>query len=169
MKFSFLDWRLLRDASAPSDSKWATISIMAFLIAFMYVSSLPAALSLVYSGEARRMLRYEQPGLRALLKCAKWIGEHAPEEAIVMSEREPAVYLYSGRRAFSPSCFFAKDMFNEAARNGQLLIIQGVGVHATASSEAVAKVLDRTKGSWRVVHKEGSTYVIAQNGIEMKP
>ncbi|MCD6327650.1 hypothetical protein J7M28_08865 [bacterium] len=58
-------------------------------------------------------------------------------------------------------------MFDDAVAENRLFFIQSATPGYKTSSWSIARTLGKTVGYWHVVYKNGTTYVIAQNGAEV--
>lgn len=137
------------------------------LVSVILLVSLHVPTELVLSERARDRFYRPPPDLAEFTVAARWIREHAPQDAVVLTERSESSFLISGRKSFRPTDYQAEAMFLDAVAKNELLVIESTNPQYKTASTPIAKTLETTKGYWHVVFKSGSTYVIAQDGAEV--
>jgi len=138
------------------------------LASFICLISLYVPVVLLSSDRARDKFNRPAAGFPEFVTAVWWIGKHTPGNVVILTERAAAAYVISGRKSFSPRDIQASGMFRDAvARNG-LFVIQSAKPGCVTASKPIARTLERTRGHWHVVFRAGATYVIAQNGAEVR-
>ena len=161
-------WLMSKITGSPA-RPWTNASLnvaSVCLASFICLASLYVPVVLLLSDRAHDRFDRPPPGFGEFIAAAQWIGKHTPENAVILTQRAVAVYLVSGRKSFSPRDIQASAMFRDAVGRNGLFVIQGARLGYVTASRSIASTLQRTRGHWHVVFRTGSTYVIAQNGVE---
>lgn len=148
------------------DGNVSSQPVRCLAVGFLALNLITPGLILSHSSDTRGIFNSKPRQLEEFLAASRWLKQNSPDDAIILTSQPVISFLSSGRKSFSTVDTRSQDMLHKAVRDNRLFVIQRQTPDYRTYSTAIGMLLGQTKGHWHVVHRVGSTYVVAQNGAQ---